>query len=607
MSNPRGSKSAGGNPVLDTIFQKLQESKTAPDATTLRQYMERYLMIIPKGQGGSRRPIKLRLNAIQDQLNRMPYDRLYILKARQVGSSTYQTARLFAKAALIPGTNALILAHTDGSARTLFRMIQTYFNQLPTYEKRRLNGAAGEPFISNMREIVFAANGSRIACQTAGSKAGARGSTLTDILLSEVAFYGEWAGDVVASLEGALVPGGSVVLETTPEPAGTWAYEMWRRCLEDTDHAPYHPIFFPWWESEEYTEDPAGGNEPYSTEEWNGIQQHGWTKEQIAWRRKRRAQFADPRLFDQEYPNDPLSAWVSRGRTVFPMEHVTTAYGGSPPVTVDNQSGYRQYVPPDPFQNYVIGVDPAEGVQGGDYTAIQIFSESGEQCAERLDYIPIHQLAEWLLQLPYHGVVAIERNNHGHALIELLIGRGLKLELDKDNRFGLLANRQSKARWISRAMHGFHQRQFRLRSYRLYQQLVQYVYDDQGRAGGPEKGGDKVLAHDDAVSAFLLVAQTLVDDRGGVKESPFTVHVTTPKKRRPSTDAQAESFFTATYTPDSEGLYLPPDTDFRLPAGVCSTCYKPLVRGRPNTAYSLTHLLTHAICPACGQPLDSAG
>ena len=592
------------NPVLDTIFQKLQETKKAPDAGTLRQYMERYLMIIPKGQGGSRRPIHFRLNAIQNQLNQLAQDRIYIVKARQVGSSTYQTARLFAKASLIPGTNALILAHTDGSARTLFRMIQTYFNQLPAYEKRRLNGAHGEPYVSNMREIVFAANGSRIACQTAGSKAGARGSTLTDILLSEVAFYGEWAGDVVASLEGALVSGGSVVLETTPEPAGTWAYEIWRQCLEDPQTAPYYPLFFPWWETDEYVEDPAGGDEPYSSEEWNGIQQHGWTKEQIAWRRKRRGQFADPRLFDQEYPNDPLSAWVSRGRTVFPMEHVIAAYGGSPPVTVDNLSGWRQYQPPDPQQLYVVGVDPAEGVRGGDFSAIQVFSETGEQVAERLDYIPLHQLAEWLLTLPYHGLTIIERNNHGHALIELLSGRGLQLAVDKDQRFGLLANRQSKARWISRAMHGFHQQGFLLHSYRLYQQLVQYIYDDQGRAGGPEKGGEKVLAHDDAVSAFLLVAQALVDERAGGKESPFTVHVTSPRKRQNASARGDSPLFPTTYQPDPQGIYLPPGSDFRLPPAACAVCFQPLVQGRSVVQHSFAQLLTQNVCPQCGQSLE---
>lgn len=395
-----------------------------------------------------------------------------------------------------------------------------------------------------------------------------------------------------------------MVLETTPEPAGTWAYEIWRQCLEDPQNAPYYPLFFPWWETDEYVEDPAGGDEPYSAEEWNGIQQHGWTKEQIAWRRKRRSQFADPRLFDQEYPNDPLSAWISRGRTVFPMEHVVAAYGGSPPVTVDNHSGWRQYVPPEPEQTYVVGVDPAEGVRGGDFSAVQIFSETGEQVAERLDYLPLHQLAEWLMNLPYPGLVIIERNNHGHALIELLSGRGLHLAVDRDQRFGLLANRQSKARWISRAMHGFHQRGFTLHSYRLYQQLVQYIYNEQGSAGGPEKGGEKVLAHDDAVSAFLLVAQALVDERAGGKESPFTVHVTSPRKRSHPITPEESPLFPTDYHPNPEGIYLPPGSSFRLPPPACPVCFQPLIQGRATVHHSFQQLLTQNLCPQCGQSMN---
>ena len=595
-------KLTSNNPVLDAVFQHLQESNTPPDKAAIKKYIERYLMIIPKGQGGSRRPIRFRLNKIQNMIHETPSERLFTLKARQVGSSSYHTARLFAKASLVPGTNAVILAHTDDSARTLFRMIQTYYNQLPIYEKKRLNGAHGEPYVSNMREIVFAANGSRIACQTAGSKAGARGSTLTDIMLSEVAFYREWAGDLIASLEGALVPNGSLFLETTPEPSGTWAYEMWRRCLDSGSDAPYVPLFFPWWDMEDYTDDPALGVEPYTAEEWEGIRQHGWTPGQVAWRRIRRNQFPDPRLFDQEYPSNSLSAWVSKGRTVWPVEHITEAFGGNPPAQADNTAGYRQWVPPDPLQSYIIGVDPAEGVPGGDFSAVQIFSEQGEQCAERLDYIPLHQLAEWLMTLPYHGLVVIERNNHGHALVELLAGRGLKLELDKDNRFGLVANRQTKAKWISRAMHGLHQHAFTLHSYRLFQQMVQYAYDGQGRAGGPEGGKDKVLAHDDAVSAFMLIAAVLVDERASHGESPFTVHQTTAKVHRPPAITIPTG---GTYPAETPAMRFMPETNFRLPAYTCGACHRPLLTGRPIAQMGMATLMEGGHCPQCGQAYDA--
>ena len=519
--------------LLEELWAQLQADAAPPDKGTLRRYMETRLRVLTKGRGGARQVVPLRLNPAQSRIWETPHDRIFVTKARQMGVSTLCAASAFAQAALIPATNALILAHTDEAARVLFGIIKRFYDTLPAPEKHRLTGGKGAPYVANAREVVFA-NGSRIACMTAGSRSGARGSTLTHIHCSEAAFFGDWGAELMASLEGALVPGGRIWVETTPMVGyGTWARDTWLASLDDP-HPAFTPVFVPWWEDPTY-QAPVDTLTDLTPEERAGVTAHGWTLPQIAWRRQTLSRFADPRQFFLEYPESPVDPWQQAGRQVWHVPLVLQAYGGVAPPHVDTGRGWRQFVPPDPDQRYLVGVDPAEGVAGGDFSAIQVASLQGEQVAEFADYVPVHQLAETILASPYAPQWVIpERNNHGHALIELLVGRGVPLALDHDRRWGLLATRASKAQWIARMAQGLHQGIFRLHSPRLYQQIVQYVYDDQGSAGGPDHGGDKLLAHDDLVSAWLLVAVYLVDPRADRQDTPPPITTRSPSRRAPA-------------------------------------------------------------------------
>lgn len=593
------------NPLWSRLAEHLDQVPPTPTDAEIQAWIERYCWIIPKGTATSRQPIRLVFNAAQRYYWERHTDRDYIVKFRQGGFSTLILAEGFAHAVLEPHQNVLILAHTKEATKYLFGIVRQFYDRLPATEKRRLNGTRGDPQVSNQLELAFG-NGSRITAMTAGSRAGARGRTLTFVHLSEVAYYREWAGDVIGSIEGALVANGRIRLETTPNMAGSWAYQTWQSSLE-SERPPYQPMFLPWWLHQEYQTDPARGEPPDTPEEAQGRTQFGWTAAQVAWRREQQQKLDNPFLFKTEYPEDPLSGWLKAGRTVFHIPFVLDAFGGLPPTTVDRTEGWREYVPPDPDQTYWIGVDPAEGVPGGDYSTVQIFSGEGEQVAEWAGYLPVTQLAQLLRTLRYPPAkIMIERNNHGHALIESLRGSHLPLRLDKDRRPGLVANRQSKAAWIARATHGFWQHGFRLHSYRLYQQLTQYLYDDEDHASGPNHGGDNVLAHDDLVSAFLLVSWELVDPRDRSRQTPislqqWSIPAPTPKPAsvthgwRPPGEA---------YAPET-GLYLPPGSDFRLPSPRCTVCHQTTTGAHPPLRASLWQIATLQQCPGCGRSLTS--
>jgi hypothetical protein len=338
--------------------------------------------------------------------------------------------------------------------------------------------------------------------------------------------------------------------------------------------------------------------------------QHGWDAAQIAWRRQQMRRLPNPMAFRTEYPEDPLSGWLKEGRTVFHLPYVLDAFGGMPPAQADAAPGWREFVPPKADETYWIGVDPAEGVAGGDFSAIEVFDATGEQCAEWVGYVPIHQLAELIKTLRYPPArIVVERNNHGHALLEHLVTSGLPLFYDRDRRPGLLSTRQAKAQWISRATHGFWQHRFRLHSYRLYQQLTQYVYDAEGHAGGPAHGGDRVLAHDDLVSAFLLAVWELVDPHDRTPKPVELREVPIRRKQAPRPAlAPAGSAYPglpgASQAAGSSGAFYPLEiVPFLAAERRCGLCGQPLPLGSGRLTQILpwTTLWQESRCPACGQ------
>ena len=355
-------------------------------------------------------------------------------------------------------------------------------------------------------------------------------------------------------------------------------------------------MFLPWWLHAEYQGDPAEGNPPYTEEEEQGVTQHHWSAAQVAWRRRTLQNLDNPAIFRTEYPEDPLSGWLRAGRTVFNIPYLLRSYGNLPPDTVDNQPGWRRWVDPDPSEAYWMGVDPAEGVEGGDFSAIQIFNRQGEQCAEWADYAPLHQLAGIIRQTPYPlAKIIVERNNHGHALLEHL--QGLPLQVDKDKRFGLVASRQSKAQWIARATHGFWQNFFTLHSYRLFQQLTQYVYTATGQASGPDHGGDRILAHDDLISAFLLAVWELVDPHDRTQQA-MDLHETIVQ-RKPSRVALPKRGDPYPWADASPFQGQMTGTPLQSPS-LCSGCYRPLT-GQGYRTVEWDTLWQGSVCPQCGQ------
>ena len=100
-------------------------------------------------RSGLTRP--LRANEVQLAFEKHRGQRNIVLKARQLGLTTWTAARFFLKTITHPGTLTLQVAHTQESAEEIFRIVHRFLDYLP----RHLLRGCLKTSRANVRQIVF--------------------------------------------------------------------------------------------------------------------------------------------------------------------------------------------------------------------------------------------------------------------------------------------------------------------------------------------------------------------------------------------------------------------------------------------------------------------
>ena len=122
----RKSELVGIGQILD------DPSKIAPGRTVGMALAEELLVVRTReGRTG-----RLKANAVQGAFERRRGQRNIVLKARQMGLTTWVAARFFLKTITQPGTLTLEVAHTQEAAEEIFRIVHRFLDWLP-------DGAAG--------------------------------------------------------------------------------------------------------------------------------------------------------------------------------------------------------------------------------------------------------------------------------------------------------------------------------------------------------------------------------------------------------------------------------------------------------------------------------
>jgi hypothetical protein len=252
----------------------MSDQPNQADAEALRAGTERFgdpwwrLNHLYAIQDKAGRTIRFRANAAQTRLWETLHSRNIVLKARQLGFSTFIELILLDQCLFNPGLRGGVIAHTLPDAAVLFRdKLLFAYRHLPD------DLMAALPVTREEAGELLLENGSGIRVSTS-----LRSGTIQLLHVSELgkiaARYPDKAGEIVSGAFPALVADGLAFVESTAEGRDGVFFEMWHRAAnqlrEGRAFGPldWRPHFFPWWMDPAYVAEPAGLPIPTRIEEY---------------------------------------------------------------------------------------------------------------------------------------------------------------------------------------------------------------------------------------------------------------------------------------------------------------------------------------------------
>ena len=423
--------------LLDRTPDKLQGKSTA-------MFLAEGLLRV-RGKDGRLHPLKA--NAAQREYERRRGAGNIVLKARQMGLTTWVAGRFLLKTITQPGTLTLLVAHTQEAAEEILRIVHRFVEHLPA----GVRAGALSTSKSSVRQIVFPKIDSEYRVESAADRNAGRGLTFQNLHCSEVSRWGEDAAEVLAGLRAGLAPQGEQVLESTPNGAEGCFYEQWRRAQE----IGLVRHFFPWWMEERYRAAPVE-EASLTVEEMELMTRPGVGLDlaQVGYRRGLRAGLQG--LARQEYVEDAETCFLVSGESYFELEAIEKRLKTVPEPVDRRYNGRLQvWLEPQPGRWYVVAVDPAGGGVEGDCSAIQVLDlETGMQCAEFAGHVGGLELMELSRQIAWDYETAwlvVERNNHGAEQLGLLEQKGYKrIYCGADKQRGFLTTSVSRPAMVAR-------------------------------------------------------------------------------------------------------------------------------------------------------------
>lgn len=456
------------------------------------------------------------LDLVSEQMAKEGKVRAVVLKARQMGLSTAIGGFLYWWISQHKAQKGLVVTHHSDSTRALFDMTKRYFENTPAMLKPHTK-------YSSRRELSFDVLDSSYVVATAGGDSVARGETITQAHLSELAFWSpSTANDNLNGILQAIpnTKGTAVFIESTANGVSGVFYDMWRGAVEGKNG--FIPIFLPWYIQPEYRE-PVSPGFQRTPDEQDLVDAYGLDDEQLMFRRKKIAQNGLD-LWNQEYPATAEEAFLTSGRPVFNSNQLQTLLDKTrDPVARlawedgewrEHQRGELvQFIQHVPGETYYIGADTAMGVRGGDWSVAQVFDSKKRQVAVYRAQVHPDYFAEILFHLGEffnHGKIIAENNNHG-ILTCARLGKDMaypnfyteitvdKLTEKETVKLGFTTTAKTKPLIIDQLRASMRENEIELNDKVTIREMLTYIVNENGNMEA-EHG-----CHDDCVMALALV------------------------------------------------------------------------------------------------------
>ena len=358
--------------------------------------------------------VPFKLNESQLAYDAVRTQRDLIPKARQKGFSSYGVALQVVKCLGVPGTRAVLISHEAGATQRLLDKAQFYL--------KHINGPKAELGRNSRNELYFPKNESTYYIGTAGARAFGRGDTITDLHISEYAWWENTGLRHIAGLMQAVPQSGCVRIESTGNGMSNDFYYM----VQNTERLGYEVFFRSWHDDDEYKRTPNKKWEPEGFETYfqDMKLKYNLSEEQLYWYWLKLLEFRlDLKMMQQEYPSELNECFQATGGAIFHDVKQT------PSQTWDWSmwEGHRiesLSIHPKKDHTYVIGADPSGGT-GNDEAGAQILClDTLEQVLEfgdkNIDPVDFGYYLSLLGKKYNEAFIICEANNHGIATHSIL-------------------------------------------------------------------------------------------------------------------------------------------------------------------------------------------
>ena len=375
--------------------------------------------------------VKFVPNEAQLTFQQTQHNRNIILKARQMGFTTYACINGLDDVLFNPYRARGIIADTLTNAEQIFtNKIKFAYDNLP--EIIRLARPANTDRAGELRFN----NDSSISVSTSF-----RGGTLSGGLhvseMGKIARHSPGkAVEIVTGAFNAVPMDGEVNVESTAEGMEGIFYEM---CMDaiarERKGVPLSPLdfkfhFYPWFQTKEYRLDPVNVEIPHKIADYFTYLEtaHGikLDEHQRAWYAKKAEE--QKGAMKQEYPSYPEEAFMSSGRPVFEVEQVAANIKRAKEIkfqvgdiikgvfTPNDRGAYKLFKTPKEGRRYAVGADVAEGIESGDHSTMTVLDKNLEQVMSFFGHLHPDRFGAEMVKtgrLFNDALLAPEVNNHG--------------------------------------------------------------------------------------------------------------------------------------------------------------------------------------------------
>ena len=335
-----------------------------------RFYIEKLIQIDDRDG----KPVTFVYNAAQEILHQEQTHRTLVIKARQLGITTFFLARGLRKVLSNYGQTAVCVAHEEFITQRLLQRVQVMYDSIPDKLKPKIvHKSSYEKSFPSLNSVFYIG--------TAGARVFGRGEPIHFFIGSEIGFWPNAWNILTPTMESVPLDG-EMFLEGTPNGEGdpespdparhNALYDLVQEALSDSDSV-WHLIQLYWWLEERYRL-PYGS--PHALESDRGhlrllgeekdlIKRAGWkgeeAEERIRWRRRKIKEVKA--AFWQEFFEDLESCFLASGLSYYDSEHLERLRAScyDPPIHKNNWEIWNEPAPADEHPVYSLDVDPGQG------------------------------------------------------------------------------------------------------------------------------------------------------------------------------------------------------------------------------------------------------